>query len=70
MKGDRFKEKFGKDVSDAVKAQITGAPNFVLGMTTNNLVNGARLVGAQPLVAFESHVQKLLKNTESKTKTN
>ena len=70
MKSDRFKGRIDRDVSDAGKARITDVPTFILGISTDNEVNGFRLEGAQSLTAFEGHLQKLLKNPENNIKGN
>ena len=66
MKSDRFDKDIDKDLADARKSQITGTPTFVLGKTTDNVVKGTLVTGAQPLAAFEGHIEKLLKTTEVK----
>lgn len=70
MKSDRFKERIDRDVNDADKARISEVPTFIMGISTDNAVNGFRLVGAQSLTAFEGHLQKLLKNAENKITDN
>jgi predicted DsbA family dithiol-disulfide isomerase len=69
MKSNRYDKDIDKDIADACIAQVTGTSTFVLGKTTDDVdvVDGARLVGAQPLTTFEAHLEKLLKQAEAKT---
>jgi predicted DsbA family dithiol-disulfide isomerase len=39
---------------------INGTPSFVLGKVTGEYLDGYRIVGAQPLAAFESVSKEIL----------
>lgn len=51
-----------RDVSEARKAGISGTPTFVLGATTENIIDGIRIIGAQRIEIFDRHIQKLLRS--------
>jgi protein-disulfide isomerase len=70
LKADVFKscmddERSAKEVSDeaayAGSIGITGTPTFVLGRPKGDLVEGRKIVGAQPYAAFETQVNELLR---------
>ena len=51
-----------EDMAEAQKAQATGTPTFVLGITepSGSQVKGTKLVGAQPYAAFKDAIERLL----------
>jgi predicted DsbA family dithiol-disulfide isomerase len=65
LNSERYKEKIDKDLSGARKAGITGTPGFVLGETTENMVQGSFISGARPFVFFKNLIDKLLANKKS-----
>jgi protein-disulfide isomerase len=56
----RFDALIQKDMADARSIQVTGTPSFVIGRTTDGGLAGVRLVGAQPLAAFDARIKALL----------
>lgn len=59
---DKYKEEVQKDLADANKAGATGTPTFFIGKSTSNgEISATKLVGAQPLSAFEVIIEEQLK---------
>jgi protein-disulfide isomerase len=46
--------------NDVAGLGITGTPSFVIGKTTAGAIEGALIVGAQPLASFEARLAELL----------
>ena len=57
----RYNKDIEQDVREAKLAGIRGTPSFVLGRTTDNLVDGTLLRGTWPFVTFKDEIEKLLK---------
>ena len=57
---DRFDAQIQKDMQDARSVGVSGTPSFVIGKTAARGLDGVRLVGAQPLAAFEARFEELL----------
>ena len=57
----RHLKKIRKDVADARAIGITGTPSFVLARSGGAIVEGEKVVGAQPFAAFDANIQRLLK---------
>ncbi len=57
---DRHRPAIDRDVADAQNAGVSGTPTFVLGKTTPQGFEGARIVGAQPYAVFERQIKELL----------
>lgn len=54
-------EEVKKDVADAGQAGATGTPTFVIGKsTTDGVIDGDLVVGAQPFAAFQAIIDPLL----------
>ena len=50
-----------RDLDDALAAGIQGTPTFVLGRrTSTGVIEGIRIVGAQPVAAFDAKIAELL----------
>jgi predicted DsbA family dithiol-disulfide isomerase len=47
-------------MADANAVGITGTPGFVIGRTSNGVLEGIKIVGAQPYDAFESKIKQQL----------
>jgi protein-disulfide isomerase len=60
----RYNKNIEQDIADAGKASITGTPSFVIGMTTDNIVDGVIIRGAQPYTNFKTIIDKQLKEQE------
>lgn len=59
---EKFKAEVDKDLADASKAGANGTPTFFIGKSTaNGIIEGTKIVGAQPLSAFQAEIDKLLK---------
>jgi protein-disulfide isomerase len=57
----RHDKDIEQDVIEAKLAGIRGTPSFVLGRTTDNLVDGTLLRGTRPFVTFKDEIESLLK---------
>jgi protein-disulfide isomerase len=61
LTSDRYNKDIEQDVKDARKVGINGTPSFVIGRTTDNLVNGTVIKGTWPFITFRDEIEKLLK---------
>jgi predicted DsbA family dithiol-disulfide isomerase len=57
---ERIDKAVQADITDAEAVGIGGTPTFVIGRTEGDSVQGERVVGAQPLAAFEGRIDALL----------
>lgn len=62
LQSEKYKADIQKDASDAATLQISGTPTFVLAKSTKDKLDGIRIIGAQPFSAFQSAIDRLLKN--------
>lgn len=60
LDSDRYEADIDRDVTDANAASVTGTPSFVLGKTTENVVDGVVIRGAQPYASFKAQIDSLL----------
>ena len=58
-----FKNEIAEDVAEGAKASITGTPAFIIGTlhADGTITEGTKLVGAQPLAAFEKSIEAALR---------
>jgi protein-disulfide isomerase len=67
LDSERYHEDIRKDMADANAIGITGTPAFVIGRTSSNgVLEGIKIVGAQPYDAFESKIKQQLSAVEKK----
>ena len=52
------------DAAEATKLGITGTPTFVIAQAATKEVTGERIIGAQPLAAFTTPIDELLKGSK------
>jgi protein-disulfide isomerase len=60
LEAKTFETVVKKDGQEANAAGISGTPSFVLGKPAGDKVNGMVIIGAQPVAAFDTEIQKLL----------
>jgi protein-disulfide isomerase len=60
LESERHREDIRRDVAEANAIGITGTPGFVIGRTTNGVLEGVKILGAQPYGTFESRIKQLL----------
>jgi len=60
LDSDRYHKDIDQDVADAGKTSIQGTPGFVVGKTTDNMIQGPLIVGAQPYDSFKAQIDQLL----------
>jgi protein-disulfide isomerase len=58
---ERIDKAVQADIADAESVGVSGTPTFVIGRSDGDSVTGERVVGAQPLAAFETRIDSLLK---------
>ena len=59
---DKYKDEIAKDLADGNSVGISGTPSFVIGKSSRDgMVEGSRIVGAQPLGVFQQTIDPLLK---------
>lgn len=63
LDGSKHKAEIQKDSADAALLGISGTPSFVIGKTSNDTLDGVRVVGAVPVVVFDSEIKKYLPAT-------
>lgn len=62
LDSEKYKDEVQKDLADATAAGANGTPTFFIGKTTSdNSIEGTKIVGAQPYSAFQSAIDNLLK---------
>jgi protein-disulfide isomerase len=61
LASDKYKSDVQKDATEAAKLQISGTPTFVLAKSSRDKLDGIRIVGAQPYVAFQTAIESFLK---------
>jgi protein-disulfide isomerase len=64
LKSNRYDAAISAEVTEANGQGITGTPTFVVGLTTGDVVEGNILNGAQPIEAFRSQIESLLKQNK------
>jgi len=60
LASDRHMAEIDQDSAEAKRVSITGTPTFVIGKADGDKLSGTLVVGAQPLNAFKSAIDKLL----------
>jgi protein-disulfide isomerase len=61
LASEKYKADVQKDATEAATLQISGTPTFVLAKSSKDKLNGIRIVGAQPYVAFQTAIESFLK---------
>ena len=62
LDSDKYKAEVDKDLADAAAVGATGTPTFFIGKSTpDGVIIGTKIVGAQPLSAFQAEIDKQLK---------
>lgn len=59
---EKYKDEVQNDLTAATQAGANGTPTFFLGKSTSDgIIEGKKIVGAQPFSAFQAEIDKLLK---------
>ena len=59
---EKYKAEVDKDLADATKVGASGTPTFFIGKSTENgIIEGTKIVGAQPFSVFQAEIDKQLK---------
>ncbi len=61
LSSDRHDTMINADVAEANGQGITGTPTFIVGRTPDDIVEGVKLRGAQPVETFRTYIDALLK---------
>ncbi len=64
LDSDRHLAAIDSDAAEANKSGIRGTPGFVLGPSSDDVIEGPHIRGAQPLATFENHIRALLREIE------
>lgn len=56
---EKYKAEIQEGTAEAATVGISGTPSFVIGKSAPDAIDGVRIVGALPLSAFETEIQKL-----------
>lgn len=58
---EKYKEEVQKDLDDANKVNASGTPTFFIGKSSaDGIIEGVRIVGAQPYSVFKNKIDELL----------
>ena len=61
LDSDKYKAEVDKDLADASAVGATGTPTFFIGKSTENgIIEGTKIVGAQPFSVFQAEIDKQL----------
>ncbi len=60
MQSEKYIAAINEGVTEIQSLGISGTPTFVLGKAKDGKVKGNKIIGAQPLTAFEAQIKKLL----------
>lgn len=60
LASDRYLAEIDADITEAKGVRITGTPSFVIGRTTDDVVDGALIVGAQSYRVFDGRIKAVL----------
>lgn len=59
---DKYKAEVDKDLADASAVGASGTPTFFIGKSTSDgVITGTKIVGAQPVSVFQAELDKQLK---------
>lgn len=62
LDSDKYKDEVDKDLADAATVGATGTPTFFIGKSSSDgVITGTKIVGAQPYSAFKAEIDKQLK---------
>lgn len=62
LDSDKYKAEVDKDLADASAVAATGTPTFFIGNSTSDgVITGIKIVGAQPYSVFQAELDKLIK---------
>lgn len=62
LDSDKYKAEVDKDLADASAVGASGTPTFFIGKSTSDgVITGTKIVGAQPYSAFQAEIDKQLK---------
>lgn len=62
LDSDKYKAEVDKDLADAAAVGATGTPTFFIGKSSSDgVITGTKIVGAQPYSAFQAEIDKQLK---------
>jgi protein-disulfide isomerase len=62
LDADKYKAEVDKDLADAATVGASGTPTFFIGKSsTDGVITGTKIVGAQPYSAFQAEIDKQLK---------
>jgi protein-disulfide isomerase len=57
---DKYKDEVQKDLDDAAAYGATGTPTFFIGKSSGDVIEGTKIVGAQPFAAFKTIIDENL----------
>jgi protein-disulfide isomerase len=58
---EKYNAAVQQDASDATALQVNGTPTFFLAKSSKDKLDGIRIVGAQPYLAFQTAIESVLK---------
>lgn len=62
LDSEKYKGEVDKDLADASAVGASGTPTFFIGKSTSDgVITGTKIVGAQPYSAFQAEIDKQLK---------
>ena len=68
LQSDRHLDTIAKEAKDAKSVRLTGTPSFIIGKTTDDIISGPVVIGAQPMNKFDAAIGKVLAQTQAPAK--
>ena len=63
LESGRYADKIKASAALASSIGLSGTPSFVVGSSKGDMVDGVKLVGAQPFAAFDQKLKELMRPT-------
>lgn len=64
LKSGRHQAAIEADMAEGRSAGVSGTPSFVIGRVTNGRLEGVRIVGAMPYMAFAARLDQMLQRKD------
>jgi protein-disulfide isomerase len=69
LQSKRHLDVIAKEAKDAQSVRLTGTPSFIIGKTTDDVISGPVVIGAQPMNQFDAAINKVLAQKPVQKKT-
>ena len=65
LKSGRHQAAIEADMAEGRSAGVSGTPSFVIGRVANGRLEGVRIVGALPYMAFAARLDQMLQRKDA-----